>query len=483
MATKAQKVTALRRGAVLVFALGALAAGGWIVHALRLRSAVLGGLPAPPDASGLPRAFAEQLDAARRDAGGLFGPIEGLRSLSRLYHANGFYDEALQCYQTLRRLEPKEARWPHLEAAILAQFGRMDEARAREAVATVLAPRYLAARLRLGDELLKSNQTKAAFSSYEEALKIAPDDPYASLGEAKCNITDGKWEAARESLDGAIRKHPDFVGALELQVTVAEHFGDQAAADTLNQLIGTREFVDLPDPWLDGLMDDCFDAYRLSVAATVANFSGNRPRAERLLERALALAPNTGAFQRELAVFLSNDGDFAGARSHLEKAVALAPGDNDAWLLLYQLLARMGEAQAASRALSDGLANCPLSASLRLERGRRLMAAGLVDEAIAEFREAYRLKPSEAGPLVELARALFAARRGDEAVDALHEALKRQPEEPMALATLTFYSISTGDEQAALGWWAHVRRQPRTPQPMLDSLRQAYQQRFGRPLP
>lgn len=483
MAAKAKKMTALRRAIAAVLAVGLLAAGGWALHAFRLRSEILGGLPNLPDATSLPRPFAERLEASERKAAGMLDPAEGLRSLSRLYHANGFYDEALQCYRILRRLRPREARWPHLEAAILAQFGRMDEAREREAIAISLDSHYLAARLRLGDEFLKSNQTRAAFAAYEEALRISPSDPYASLGEAKCDLADGKWEAAREALDASIARHPEFVGALELRVTVAEHFGDQAADDALSQQIGAREFVDLPDPWLDDLMDDCYDPYRLSVAATVANFSGSRPRAEQLLERAISLAPNASAFHRELAVFLSNDGDFSGARTHLERAVALSPTDNDAWLLLYQLLARMGNTQAASRALSDGLANCPLSANLHLERGRQLLAGGLVDEAIAEFREAYRLKPSEAGPLIELASALFAAKRGGEALEALHEALRRQPEEPMALATLTFYSISSGDELAALSWWTHVRRQPRTPQPMLESLRRAYEQRFGRPLP
>ena len=30
--------------------------------------------------------------------------------MSRLYHANGFLDEAMRCYDALERLEPEEAR-------------------------------------------------------------------------------------------------------------------------------------------------------------------------------------------------------------------------------------------------------------------------------------------------------------------------------------------------------------------------------------
>jgi len=54
--------------------------------------------------------------------------MTGLIALSRLYHANGFFNEALQCYAGLQRLQLGEARWLHLKASILAGFGRLDEA-------------------------------------------------------------------------------------------------------------------------------------------------------------------------------------------------------------------------------------------------------------------------------------------------------------------------------------------------------------------
>jgi tetratricopeptide (TPR) repeat protein len=483
MATEAKKMKpAGLRWAILALSAAVMVTAALAVRVAMRRSAVLSGLPRRANTGEMASGLATQIAASEELARSYLHAVDGLAALSRLYHANGFYDEAMQCYGALRQLEPREARWPHLEASILAQFGRQDEAVPREEAAVALAPGYIAARLRLGDELLKSNQTSAAARTYAEVLARAPGDPYALLGMAKCEVVGGDWGKARDILGQAISAHPDFVGGLNMMVTVAEHFGDQGEADSLKTVIGQREFTDLPDPWLDDLMEDCFDPYRLSVAATVANFSGDHARAKRLLERAIALAPNRSSFHRELAVLLSNEPDYASARQHLESAVAIAPDDNESWLLLYQLLRQMGENSAADRALAKGIANCPESASLHLERARQLKAAGLSDEAIAEFREGYRLNPSEAGPLVELASVLFAVSRGDEALAALQEALQRQPEQPMALATLTFYYISSGDEASALKWWAHVTRQPRTPQHLLDSLRQAYQKQFGHPL-
>ena len=53
-----------------------------------------------------------------------------------------------------------------------------------------------------------------------------------------------------------------------------------------------------------------------------------------------------------------------------------------------------------------------------------------------------------------------------------------RPCEPQALI-----AISQGDEVGARGWWNRVRLQPATPPQAVNSIRQAFQQQFGRPLP
>jgi predicted Zn-dependent protease len=430
----------------------------------------------------LPAELGTELDASEARARGYLHPVAGLETLSRLYHANGFYNEAMQCYGALRALEPGNGRWPHLEANILAQFGRQEDALPREEAAVALAPGYIPARLRLGDEYLKANERDKAAQAYGEVLARSAGDPYAELGLAKCEVQGGDWDKARDRLDQTIRQHPDFIGALSLMVTILEHQGDQAAADALKNTIGRREFVDLQDPWVDDLMDDCFDSYRLSVAAAVADFAGTRPRAEAMLERAIAFSPTNGSFHRQLAVKLALDRDLPSACLQLESAVALSPTDNDAWLLLSQYKKLMGKPVEAEQALRSGLAHCPDSSGLHLEEAKTLAAAGRNEEAIGEFREAFQLNPSESGPLVQLAGILISLKRGDEAVDVLNEALGKQPEDPEALATLTFYYISAGNEASAKEWWGHVRRQPRTPADMVASLRQAYREKFGRDL-
>jgi tetratricopeptide (TPR) repeat protein len=449
----------------------------WDRHAIAVAA-----IPPRPALTGWAAAMKYPLADAEDAAGGYYHPAIGLAELSRLYHANGFYNEALQCYDGLRQLQPAEPQWPYLEASILAGFGRLDEARPYYERAVALAPDYVPARVRLGEILLKTNRNADAAGTYRATLARVPAEPYSLLGLARCDLVAGDWNRARDHLREAISDHPDFLGAILLLVTVDEHFGDQDEADSLKTMIGTREFVDIVDPWLDGLMEDCYDPYRLGIAADDANFAGDGPRAQHLLERAIALAPNTGAYHYQLGAMFFHATEYELARREMEKAVALSPDYPYSWDLLFKILAAEGQDEAADSALAQGLANCPESADLHLEHAHRMNQAGDLEGAIPEFREAYRLWPSESGPLAELATVYFKLNRRDEALAVLREALQKQPEQPMALAMLAFDSISTGDKEGALRWWGHIRRQPRTPPQAVDSIRQAFQQKFGEPL-
>lgn len=459
--------------ALAAFAVGAMAARSVHRHFVAARA-----IPARPDLNGWSAGLVDGIADAEKNARGYFHVVSGLADLSRLYHANGFYAEAARCYEALQRVEPREARWAHLQAAIAAEFGRMDAALPAEERAVQLAPVYLPARLRLGDILLKSNQTERATKVYAEALKIESGNPYALLGLAKCDLARRDWDAAREHLRENVKRHPDFVGALSLLVTVSEHFGDDREAAALRSAIGRREFSDLRDPWLERLADDCFDPYRLSVAAALAKFAGDNVSARRWLERAVALAPSRGAYRRQLGKLLSQSRDYAPARQQLEKAVALTPEDSDAWILLTDILTAMGDAPAAQRALAAGLAACPQSAALHYLRGQKLGAAGRDQEAMAEFKTAKALRPNEANAYIDLALVYFRLERMEEAIAEVRAALVVQPGHPLAVSVLARYAIDTGDEAAARHWIQQLREQQRISPNDLNAIVSAFQEHF-----
>lgn len=467
-------------GAALVL----LAAGAWAGQRfIRAHRVVAAHLPAAPALHDRPAILADSVTEAEAKARSWLHARDGLVALSELYHANGFYPEALACYDGLRQLEPDNAHWPHLAANILANFGRMDDALPLRERAVSLAPDYIPARLRLADLLLKTNRVPEAIRAYTDVLQRNPDDPYARLGLARCALGQRDWNKARDHLQQALAKNPGFIGALSLLVTVSEQLGDRAAADAAKATMGSGIFTDLPDPWLDALSDSCFDAYLLSVAASTANFARNRPTALALIERSIALSPNPNTYRRQAAGFLIEDKNYRAARQQLEQVIATDPADSDSWLRYLETLRGLGDTGAYPGALARGLAACPQSSGLHLENARWLKSSGRNDEAIGEFRYAYQLRPTEVDALIELAATYVTVGHGADAIATLRLALERQPDHPIALATLTMVAISQNDEGEARRAWNQLRQQTRTPPEVRMRVQQAYQQQFGRPPP
>lgn len=453
-----------------------LAGGGWLVWR---RAVVVSGIPATPAAGSLHPALADELAAAGKTARSFLHPVEGLAQLSRLYHANGLYPEAMQCYARLERLQSGEARWLHLHASILASFGRLDEALPLWQRAIGLAPDYLPAQIRLGDALTKANRGPEAARVYEDSLRRFPGNPFALLGLARLDTIPGNWSSARTRLEEAIRTDPNFIGALSLLVTVYEHEQRGDEARVLQQRGAGREHRDIVDPWLDGLSEDCYDPYRLGVAAALANLAGDGATARRWLERAVALSPDTASYRRLLAQLVYRQKDYPAAREQLEKAVVLAPDDSEAWRLLVEVLTEMGASTEAERALRAGLAACPQSGALHYAFGQRLAAAGRYDQAIGELQQAKKLRPSEVNPYVELAQVYFRLQRIDEGVAEMRAALAVQPGNPLALQVLARDAIVRGDEPAARQWIQELRQLARVPAADLNVILGEYQQRFG----
>lgn len=458
-------------------ALGLLGWQGWSRAAAHRTAAAH--LPARPVLAGQPDQLTQEVATAENRAGHWWHATAGLADLARLYHANGFYPEALSCYEGLRIIQPREAAWPHLQAVILAGFGRLDEALPRWQNAVDLAPRYLPARVKLADALAKSNRWTDAVAAYESALAVEPGQPHALLGLARSAAHRNDWPGAAKLLQSALDRHPDFIGALSLLVTAQTQLGNPGEAARLRAVIGKREFTDISDPWLERTLAVCYDPYRLSVASAVAFFSGDRSAAAAWLERAIALAPQAGTYHRQLANQLFQSNDLARARDHFNQAVTLDPTDAEAWALLVELLDHQGDQPAVDRALQIGLTHCPQSAALHHAYARRLSAAGRNDEAIREFRTAQRLRPNEANAYLGLAMVLLRTGRIDEGVRELHGALAVQPGHTLAMEVLARHSIASADRTAARHWLRLLREQSRTAHADLDLIAREYRQQFG----
>jgi tetratricopeptide (TPR) repeat protein len=462
----------------LVF-VAAIAAGAWWWHgAVQRRSIVAAALPATPDLGAAAQPLREHIAAAEARARSLLHASDGLAELSRLYQANGFPDEAIQCYRALEQLEPAEPRWLHRHATILAGYGEIEPALALWKRVVELAPDYIPARLRLGDCELKSNHLDAAAAAYQAVLARKPAEPYALLGLARIDLESGRDDDARTKLETVVAQTNYHLG-YDLIVSLYERLGlrDRAAA-IRGATKAYGSYRDAPDPWIDELLDDCFDPYRLLIAAGIAR-DGDLPRALSLLERALSLAPNDVGVHFQLGGVYVGSGQLDRARAEFQRCTELAPEFSDGWAQLSEIEKKLGDRPAADRALAAGLEHCPRSPGLHLMWARNLQHAGQNEAAISEFMTSIKLRPNEPDAYVGLASVLISLGRVEEGIEQIRTALEQDPGDPVALGLMAIHATTAGDEPAAKRWMTRVAAQPRVAHDDFERLAAAFRQRFG----
>lgn len=469
---------------VLAVALALAAAGGsawWWRETGLTQATVAGFLPPLPDLAAAPAALRDRLIAADTRATSRTDATAGLIELSRLYHANGYLATAMRCYEGLEKLQPDEPRWPHRHASILAGFGEAAPALALWQQVLTLAPDYLPARLRVADLLLKTNDRAGAASAYEEVLARDANDPYAQLGLARLDLEAERWTEARRRLEKVVGQTNYNLG-YDLIVSLYERLGlDERAAAIRGRAAASGAYRDPADPWIDDLLNDCYDSFRLALEAGTKARSGDPAEGIRLLNRAIAVAPNDLSAHFQLGGLLLQQRDAAGAMEQFRRCTQLDPEFSDGWAQLSGLLAQTGRAAEAASTLATGLEHCPDSPGLHLMKARNFRAANQPAAALPEYRTAIRLRPNEPDPYLEYGTTLIGLGRTADGVRQVETALIYDPANPAALGIMAFSTIEAGDRAAADHWMQKIDAQPRIDRAQADRLRTAYRAQFGSP--
>ena len=483
MATNEQSVSNPTRkwliGSAIV-AIGLTVAGYFFWRTRERRAVAEASIPPQPGLSDKPAELSQRIRECEQRIKAGSDALGALTELSQLYHANGLYAEAGQCYRGLLRIDSSNPRWSHRFATIVAGYGELNDAVGLWRRTVALAKDYTPAWIHLADSLLKLNQSAEASNLYKTVLKREPDNPYALLGLARIDMDAGRWKDARERLESAVAKS-DYTVGYDLLVNVCEQLGDtNRAQEILSQHKVSGAFFDIPDPWLREMYFDCYDSYQLSVVGGTADREGDRGTGLSLVERAVSLEPNNGYYHFQASTLYKELGNPSKARQELETAVKLSPALADAWESLFSLLNTLGQKEDAWRTLANGLAHCPDSPSLHFQRGRFLLAANRLEEAIPDLKKAAALRPDDASSFFALALVYSSLGRSIESHAALQDALIAEPGFPPALCTLARRSIVGGDEPNARVLMQKVKDQPRVPPQERLKLEQAFQQKFGR---
>ena len=431
---------ALWAAVALVLLAGGAVWGTSFLTARAARSAVLALAPGLPDLSGKPVALRQALtdaNEALREAAGRDDEIDIGRAagrLGKLYQANAYVDHAAKSYEIAMELDTDDPHWPYYLAVLRQEKGETASVTALLQRTVELAPEYSPAWLRLGDNQFKQGQRVAARESYERRLELSPGDPHAHLGLARIELAVSRWETAEGHLEQAVETDPSFDPAHRLLASVHEHYGRrQQMTDALARADAASRFAPALDPWVDELLDECFDlGWLLFQVSRYAYADGGRV-AQTLFDRALELDRNDPEIYLVFGQYARSPAE---ARQAYETAVSLDPENAEAH-------ARLGEALLMGNMRAD--AEPVLRKAMALDRnlaspyrnlGLAAAMAGRFDEAIAYVEQALARQPESIGAHYSLASILRAAGRTEEAVRQYRRLLRLKPSHPQAAAEL-----------------------------------------------
>jgi len=283
--------------------------------------------------------------------------------------------EALEPLQRAVRLAPRFARARENLGQALMQTGQLDEAVAQLRRAAKLDPGSESIRMKLGHVLASLGAGEEADQIFEEAFGLAPDRK--RLAEAAEHLREGRVAACEHICRDLLARRPDDVNALRLLAKVeaeAEHWR----------------------------------------------------RAEKLLQRALHLAPAFHEAKMDLARVYRQQDRLDEALQCAAETVEGAPRNPNAYYLLGGLQALLGQSEEALASYRRCLELQPGHTPTWLGMGHLLKTLGQTDEGIAAYRRAIEQRPNYGEVYWSLAN-LKTFRFSDEEVTDIERRLAEEP--------------------------------------------------------
>ncbi|HWP40175.1 MAG TPA: tetratricopeptide repeat protein [Tepidisphaeraceae bacterium] len=125
----------------------------------------------------------------------------------------GRHSEAIECYETVLRLQPGHREAHNNLGKLLSELGQGNQAIPMLQRAVELAPQNPRAHLNLGVALLRAGQVDQAISEHHKALQLRPDYPEAHHHLGAIYLSRAQPAQAIVHLEQAVRSKPDYLKA------------------------------------------------------------------------------------------------------------------------------------------------------------------------------------------------------------------------------------------------------------------------------
>ena len=321
-----------------------------------------------------------------------------LGMLLDVYHRS---DDAAFCYRRAHLLEPTSFKWLYYWGSLLFNQKKMQDAVPVLTAALSLQPRYLPAKLKLGEALVDTGEIEAAAEIYEGILKDDPDTAEAYYGLGRVQSARGDRSAAADQYRKACDLFPNY-GAAHYELALAYHKLGRLS-DAKEQLELRNRNPNIVPPVADPLRDELRDLDRSAMdhleRGMLLEQVGRVEDAIAETEKALELNPSLVKAHVNLLILYGRVGNAGKAEEHYTAIVAVAPNDfpeayyNYGVLLLKQQNLD-GAEKAFRKALALGLSNEAVLSNL----GFVLEQEGKLSEAALQFGKLIRPRARYVGP-------------------------------------------------------------------------------------
>ncbi|MAS40278.1 MAG: PEP-CTERM system TPR-repeat protein PrsT [Porticoccaceae bacterium] len=354
--------------------------------------------------------------------------LPAAKNLVRIYLAQGKSDEARGVYRAILDNGPDRADI-HLLLAELEQALRSDAPVVKKELQAAVhaAPDWLLPKLRMGQFLLRTNESKAAMELAREAQAAAPNDPSALKLVGDASLATGEFQQAI----AAYQKLMEVTGdpsrvATDLSTAFVKAGDSSGAISVLRRAIKAAP--------------DNAGAYGALIAVFL-----NEKRfddAEGVAAKMVAREPKAAMSHLALGEVLAKRGDWTRAVDSFKTANTLSKTSLTT-IKLHSALIASGKDKEAERLMNAWMSEHPDDTVALLYLGELQVKQNKFAAAVGTYRRINELRPNSALVINNLAWVAFKSGSPDAATYAA-QALDIAPENPAVLDTVGMIEVDQG---------------------------------------
>ncbi|HEX2862918.1 MAG TPA: tetratricopeptide repeat protein [Lacunisphaera sp.] len=390
------------------------------------------------------RAARDEIRDPARDAG-------AVRRLARLYHANGHYEQAKQCYELIeRRAVGLTAQDHYFIADIALNLGDLAVAETRLREVLAHEPAYVPAHLAMARARLKSGQADAAEQGFATVLEREPNHIEATVNLARLAVARGDDEAAATRLEELVAVRPEATSAFALLAQLVERRGDADRAVALRELSQQRPEPASADPWMRELDADIHDMRLLGLRFEEHMRSNQMEAANVFLRRIEEIEPGTPVVHLLQGAAAAQARRHEDAVKHFQAALDRGGDPERICPVLVSSLLALDQTEAALKLMAEHHARQPASIPLTVAYSEVMLKRKDHPHARAILSLVLGQQPYLVPQNVALAEILWAEGKHDLAADCLRRVALVDARHLAARALLGEYHLRRSDPASAL---------------------------------